>query len=234
MDNENCEVIEISTQDFVDMMAFKHNMFFGTVEELKKCYSSNESYKYSLSKDTFLDFVRLAYLCLETDSMFYLVDDDIIGKIRNIISEYRYFANTEYKQKINELLMYFNEVNHYDLKTKESVCSSYLSIQENLRNSCFDLDELCFAIAYDAYLFDYLNNDKEIEGITSNEIKYVLSSLNYFMKFMPEIFDDENILEKAIITIQRLRNKNSIIHFRINKELDNMKSELSKINIKKS
>ena len=54
------------------------------------------------------------------------------------------------------------------------------------------------------------------------------------MKFMPEIFDDENILEKAIITIQRLRNKNSIIHFRINKELDNMKSELSKINIKKS
>ena len=215
----------ISKEDLVDLMIFKHNLLFGEDDELEECYSN---------KELFLDFVRLSYLCLETDSMFFLIDDKIVEKVKNIFSEYRNYANNEYNQKMNELLIYFNTINSYDLNTRESICSSYLSMQENFRNSCFDLDELCYAIAYDAYLYDYLNDDKEIEDITSDEIKYVLSSLNYFMICMFDIFDDENFLEKAIITIQRLRNKNSIIHFRINKELDNMKSELSKINIKKS
>ena len=39
MDNENCEVIEISTQDFVDMMIVRHNLLTHSVEELESFFS---------------------------------------------------------------------------------------------------------------------------------------------------------------------------------------------------
>jgi len=38
MDNENCEVIEISTQDFVDMMIVKHSLLTHSVEELESFF----------------------------------------------------------------------------------------------------------------------------------------------------------------------------------------------------
>ena len=42
----------------------------------------------------------------------------LLKKVKNIFSEYRNYANNEYNQKMNELLIYFNTINSYDLNTR--------------------------------------------------------------------------------------------------------------------
>ena len=249
MDNENCEVIEISTQDFVDMMIVKHNLLAHSVEELESFFSD---------KNSFLKLVNFCEFATKFENAFFLIDNKenyvkstrnighgkscgdtryMIGKIYHILSKYRWNVSLDYQKKINELIIYFNQVDSLDFKKKYNDCLGYSGIQEGWRKTSFDSHDfttLCNAIVYDAYLYNYLNSDDIIDDIPIFETEYVLSSLNYFMSNIPEKFDDELFLEKAINTITKLRKRSWFINFRVNNELDSMKSELSKINIKKS
>ncbi len=168
---------EYSLEDYKNVIILKNQLLTMDIDQLKVLYQDY---------DLYLLFLDTLSVLTSIDCGFLLLQDDIIPKIEQVIQYNRFEADSDTFQIINEMIQYFNLVKNYSPNRKKVLVRSYYAYQEDIRKIKIDnMNDLYQAIAYDANLV--LALEQEDMSHVEND-KYFLSSLNYMIESMPEIF----------------------------------------------
>ncbi|MBE6160943.1 MAG: hypothetical protein E7158_01805 [Firmicutes bacterium] len=142
-------------------------------------------------------FIEGCNYLLKYDRAFFLLDDDVINKVLNIISIIR-FEYKEFNKDLNQIIVEMNKLNNLKLSDKEKLINDYIEFQEENRNSGLSIEATLCCISYDAILFSILEGGS-IDNIDNKTM--LVSSINYFLNIYPDIFKNttrKNNFEKLI------------------------------------
>ena len=154
---------------------------------------------------------------LKNEKEFFLLEDNIINKVFNIILKIRFEhreCSKEYNKDLNGIIVEINKLINLSKKEKTEMINEYIDFQEDNRNSVLSHEAMLCCISYDAILFEILEN-----GNISNidNMSMLVSSINYFFNVYPDIFKNEirrNNLKKLIEFIKDFYVSNNDINLK--------------------
>ena len=184
--------------DFLSVLIFKNHL-----ENLSKEQLIEQTKNY----ENFLEFLDSFAVLSEIDSAFLLFKNEYIEKVESVIATSRFkYDDPDIVSIINSVIIYLNEIKAYSESLKNILKNQYLSYHEECRKVEIEGESVFLdALAFDAIAYTCLVNGNldKIEGFDA----YFLSSINYFMATVPEIFDNEEILEITIKKLNELAKK---------------------------
>ena len=186
---------EITLKDFVNVLCLRNQLINVDEKVLKDAYQNYDNY---------IAFLDSFIVLTQIDSAFLLYNDSFIEKIEDVISIHRHDKDNdpEVKKAINEIILYLNGVKGYKADYKMLLKQNYQTYHEDVRMATFeDSEAFIDALSYDAYVYAALVND-HMEKVERDDL--FLSSINYLMETIPEMFDDAAVKDRAYKKINEL------------------------------
>lgn len=183
---------EFTINDFLNAVILKNQLITMSNDDLKKIYQDYDSYL------VFLDTVSVL---TSIDSSFLFLRDDFIDKIEKVISYNRFEADPDTWSIVNEVISYFNMTKIYSSRYKDALKKNYLAYHEDMRKCKLNVEELLAMMVNDAHFLLALE-ENDLDNLSSDD--YFMSSLNYFIETVPELFEDQtiqDIVEKKINSV---------------------------------
>lgn len=163
---------------------------------------------------------------LKYDEMFFSVDPDIvIYNIETLFVNKRNPNKPEQIDRMNKIIMKFNEMKHLSEKEKETNYALYSSMHEALRHmSIRTKKELKGVLQNDIFYINslkYGNNDSYVNSV-------VFSETEYFLSICPQLFQDNIIYENTLLKLHENCAKNGYFRKRYHQSLIKEMTELKK------
>lgn len=178
-------------EDKKNIIYLRNQLINAETSSLKKIYSSEEDYAF------FLDTLNIA---LDSDPIFFILDESIIKKAEDILHEKRFdYRHPVFNTVINEIIRRINALNSLPENIKNIQRRQYVAWQQNIRETSFSgKDDFLRALAYDAQLMEklYCGHIGEVNPI------YFFSSTNYLAKVLPEFYQEDE--ERINLTMAQL------------------------------
>lgn len=174
---------EFTIDDFLNVVILKNQLITMSNDDLKRLYQDYDSYL------VFLDTVSVL---TSIDSSFLFLRDDFIDKIEKVISYNRFEADPDTWSIVNDVISYFNMTKIYSSRYKDALKKNYLAYHEGVRKCKLNEDKLLSMMVNDAFFLLALE-EKNLDSF--GEDQYFLSSLNYFIETVPELFQDQDVQE---------------------------------------
>lgn len=178
---------DYSLEDFIDMLYFKNNLECLSLKELTEECSDVITYAWTIDK---------ANIVLDSEPVFFLLDDSYIEKMYCLIDTYRFvFSDLDFLNVSNEVISNLNSLAYLSTISKNSRLEHYRIWQQDCRKLDFtSRQDFKSAIANDVLV--YLKFDEGYETqLTDGDI---VSSLNYFATVYPTIFDEKDFYSRVI------------------------------------
>ena len=188
---------------FNNILILRNHLSSCTEKEMMNLYQE---------KDFYEAFLNTVWALMENDSGFLLLNDEFIQKILSVIQIHRFVSSQEIKKQINEIIQVMNQIKNYSDSLRNIIKNNYLAYQEEQREVTFQTEEsLIASLAYDAITYNMLTN-----GIQSKRLHddYFIMSLNYFIKTAPEMFQEEEVKERALEVLERINKETRQISFK--------------------
>ncbi|MBQ2910611.1 MAG: hypothetical protein IJE53_07360 [Bacilli bacterium] len=167
-------------EDKKNIIYLKNQLIHGDVKKLKELYSSEDGYAF------FLDTFNIA---LDTEPIFFLLDDSILRKAEDIFYNKRFdFKDPNITQVTNEIIGRLNSIRAVPENIKNLKCRQYSMWQQQIRGTAFtSKDDLLGGLAYDAILMEKLYQGKlgEVDAV------YFFASTNYLAQVLPEFYQED-------------------------------------------
>ena len=212
----------ITVSDFVNVLCLRSQLVNLNEKDLIEYHKDYEKY---------LTFIDTIAVMSEVDSAFLLFRDDFIDKIYSVIQIYRYeIEDKQVKEAVNSIIHYLNIVKSYKPEYKKLLQTSYRSWNEEVRNVWLkDEDDLVYALGYDAVVYAGIV-DGDMDIITENDM--FLSSVNYFIETIPSIFENEDVKNRTMKLIDKLRKGFNPFKKELRMYSEETKENLQKIKVK--
>lgn len=209
----------------LNRLIIKNQLLTIPSEELCKIYND---------KELMTILIYMLNDLIKNEPEFIIVCDEIVDNIQNILFEKRQqYKKDELNLSINNIIIKLNSIIGEEKIYKEEKKKNYKLNQLYTRNLNYNLsfDELKNLIIYDAITYNSLINPIKQE-IT---IEYFISSLNYLMEYVPELFENGLILlntnciikdlEQSLKFIENVKRKDKII---IQKQIKDINKKIFK------
>lgn len=176
---------ELELIDYINIIYLKNQLVCLPVEKLLEKYQKEDMY------GLFLDTVSLM---IEHDRGFFLLCPDGISKVEDIIQKYRFlYPDSDFTLVTNHIICYLNSIRSSTM-IKDIIKENYLDWHSRVRKIEFSQEEdFLYITSYDAVShYKLLGNQlDEVEDVP------FLSSLNYFIEVIPELFDEPILTERV-------------------------------------
>lgn len=181
-----------SQESFINSCVFKNMVLGNDYKELKENLDgTNEP----------LDLLLLLTENeLENDELFFYVDmDNTIEKIEKLFLDYRDTNKKDQIDRINAIILKFNQIQHQTDSEKQFNYILYASMQEALRRMRIRTnDELKNLLQNDIIYLSSLKENKNGDFVNS----LVFSETDYFLDRCPQVFQDEVVYENTLLKLQ--------------------------------
>ena len=186
--------------DFYNSLMIKNQLLSVDLETLKNEYKDMEKY---------YQFVDIISVISAIDSCFFMLDNSLIERAESIIGVNRFnVTDVHVHRVINSIIDYFNEIKSLNKGIKNSLLFQYLSYHEDCRKTKInDERRLGEHLIYDGIALRAICED-EMDRIKDKDDNFFLSSINYFIDVVPEIFEDEDIRGRVDNKLLDIRNRN--------------------------
>ena len=187
--------------DFQMLLLLKNQLILSPIDTLKKIYSDISCY---------LVFIDSVALMLNEEDAFLYLSKDFSNRIGEVIELHHYDILTkETIEEINDITIRLNEIDNRNTDDRCRVINNYMLYHEDLREEKYDkLDDFGYTLANDSVVFFNLKGD--INETTKSD--FIVSSITYFLKTIPEFFDDENVLERTKSVLENISKSGSIFN----------------------
>lgn len=164
----------------------KNQLLNLSFDDLFKKYQTEKMY------GAFLDTVQVMR---ESDSGFFVFSPASIQKIEDLISYQRFlYIDKDLSFVANDITRYLNQLKATELHQINLQKEHYLDWHEEMRYLSFaSEDDFLFTLSYDAVSYYKLQQNDFTDLL---EVPF-LSSVNYFVGFLPELFQEEKIASRA-------------------------------------
>ena len=177
---------KLELNDLVNGIYLKNQLLSLSVDDLLKKYQTEKMY------GAFLDTIQVMR---ESDSGFFHFSSSSITKIEEIIGHQRFlYPDKDLLLVANDITCYFNQMKVRDLYYNNLIKEHYLDWHEEMR--CLDFaseDDFLFMLCYDAVSYYKLLQNDFTDFL---EVPF-LSSVNYFLDFIPELFENDKMVNRA-------------------------------------
>ena len=174
-------------------------------------------------------FMTLFNDTVEVDPSFLALDESIVDKIKYVINYYRSSEtnkNEETINKMNEIIIFCNEISSFTEEEKDLIYFDYIKKQSfQRRKLIFFQNNLFEAIGMDAIVYDAVKKNRVDDPIVKNNI---VSTTNYLLhNYFPLVLDEDyyknlkNILTSKNILSRKERNRGKRI-LKTMKRIDNI------------
>lgn len=188
--------------DFIKKVEVRGIILSGVVED-SACSVVNQI---TLLKIMHLELIKGIDFLLDNDSEFFLLERlfDCRHSIKDIcfeiINDYRFKYKDNY-DLCNRVIGKINMLNVVPLRDKHDDLVNYFTKEMMSRGIVFDDMSVCLdAMFYDYYIYNSIQNDD------INDIDYydaVVSTTNYFLNNIPQIYNDSKIYDSSMILLNR-------------------------------
>ena len=205
-------------ESFINSCVFKNLILGNDYKSLKENFDE--------AKDP-LDFLlSLTENELENDEMFFYIDTDkTIDKIESLFMDYRDTNRKEQIDRINAIILKFNQIQHQSAKDKKLNSILYASMHEALRQKRIDTDdELKEVLQNDIIYINGLKNHQNDDLVNS----IVFSQTEYFIDRCPDIFQDSVIYENTILKLKENAATTGVFKKRYHQSLIKTMTDLKK------
>jgi len=205
-------------ESFINSCVFKNLILGNDYKSLKESFDE--------AKDP-LDFLlSLTENELENDEMFFYIDTDkTIDKIESLFMDYRDTNRKEQIDRINAIILKFNQIQHQSAKDKKLNSILYASMHEALRQKRIDTDdELKEVLQNDIIYINGLKNHQNDDLVNS----IVFSQTEYFIDRCPDIFQDSVIYENTILKLKENAATTGVFKKRYHQSLIKTMTDLKK------
>mgnify|MGYP003300422505 CR=1 FL=1 len=174
---------EFTINDFLNVIILKNQLITMDSGALKEIYQDYDSY---------LAFIDKVSVLTSIDSSFLFLREDFIDKIEEILSSNRFEADPVTWNVVNEAISYLNMAKFYSNRYKDTLKKNYLSYHANARKCKLNEELLLSMMVNDAFFLLALE-EKNLDSFAEDD--YFMSSLNYFIETVPELFQEQDIQE---------------------------------------
>ena len=190
--------MEYSITDFRNVIHFRNQIATLPEKELKDLYKD---------MDYYICFLNTFVIMTNIDSGFLLFSNDFLDKIDSVVEQNRFLIDDDQvRLSTNEIITYLNEVRGKDDLYRKTITTHYRIFQEDIRGVRFrDNHELINSLLYDPYVFDAI---EDLDLSTIGEDKLFLASINSFLEFIPEMFNNSDVQELVKDKINEIGKKN--------------------------
>ena len=160
-------------------------------------------------RKSYLRFLTTTKALLDLDSGFLLQTHVLLERLETILYSKRYeWKDQETNEWMNQIIPLLNEIKTYSDIKRNSILEHYLLYQEEIRMLCFE-DQKAFleALTFDATTYQALKTNL---SQTIKEEDLFLSSTNYFIETIPEIYEDATVSEQTERKIRECENKKGL------------------------
>ncbi len=189
---------DITMDDFINVICLRNQLLVVPTDEFVEKHREEER---------FLSFLDTLAVLTMIDSAFFLFSDELIEKAKAVIFEYRFnYKDTNIVEAINQAILYFNTIRNYDESCKKLLKNGYLGYQEDCRKITIeDENQFLELLAFDAVVYFALAEDKM--DIVGDDDAFFLASINYLIESIPELFNDEEIKNRAMKKLEEIMKK---------------------------
>lgn len=186
--------------DFYNSLMVKNQLLTVDINVLKEEYKDMEKY------NSFLDTISVI---THIDGCFFMLDDSLIDRAETIIGVNRFAVqNNHIRDVIRSIINYFNDLKTQSKDYKNSLLFQYLLYHEDCRKIKINSDrELAENFVYDAIALRAICKD-EMDLIKDKDDESFLSSLNYFIEAVPELFENDEVRERVNYKLLDIKNRN--------------------------
>jgi len=205
-------------ESFINSCVFKNLILGNDYKSLKENFDE--------AKDP-LDFLlSLTENELENDEMFFYIDTDkTIDKIESLFMEYRDTNRKDQIDRINAIILRFNQIEHQSAKDKKLNSILYASMHEALRQKRVDTDDKLKEILQNDII--YINGLKKHQNDDLvNSI--VFSQTEYFLDRCPDIFQDGVVYENTLLKLRENAATTGVLKKRYHQRLIKTMTDLKK------
>ena len=212
MDNYNLE-------DFENVLCLKNQLVNVPLDKLMEVYQDYDNY---------LCFLDTIAVMSDIDSSFLLFSPYFIEVIQSIIQIHRFdVEDSNVKEAINSIIGYLNQLKSYSDSYRDFLKNGYLDYHEDVRKVEFSSDrDFLFSLGYDAVVYVALH-DGNMDLISDDTL--FLSSLNYFIETIPDVFKDSLFLNRAIDYLNKIDDKKFPLFDRTKKYCKETRNNFQKI-----
>ena len=180
-----------SRESFINSCVFKNLMLGNDYKSLKENLGE--------SNDALDLLLLLTENELENDELFFYVDtNDTIKKIETLFSDYRDTSRKDQIDRMNALIIKFNQIQYQSAEEKQLNYIRYASMQKKLRRMRIRTDdELKNLLQNDIIYISSLKvgqNDDYVNGS-------VFSETEYFIDRCPQIFQDKDVYDNTLLKL---------------------------------
>lgn len=182
----------------------------------------------------FLKLLESLKMILDEEPEFFWLYPEIIPKIYETLSSKK--QNRELIDKINDIIISLNNLKITSETEIESRILQYIDKQKHMRGIHYNInvDSLEDMIIYDCIVYQFIIGQLDAKI----SIDYICSSLNYFSEFIPEIYNDDIVIDNfnivmdtALETINKTNSNelNRVYKKTYKKSIINAKKKIEKI-----
>lgn len=211
--------MEYSIEDFAEVLLLKKQLVKDPLTFMvDQCQDKTKYHQFLMSTKVLLDL----------DSGFLLQSPDLIEKLETILYSQRFeFKDPRINSRINEILLVLNEIKNYSDTKINFILEHYLLYHEDIRMLCFETqNDFLEALTFDSIAYQALNKNL---SQTIIEEDLFLSSTNYFIETIPEIYDDVLIREQTERKIRECENKKGLWNRQLRKYAEDTNLNFQKI-----
>lgn len=175
----------------------KNYLLCHSTEKLKEIYSDDNNY---------MDFLNSIVVLSLIDYGFFLLDQDIIDKIRKIlvvrIDEDKY-KDGQNLDCINSIIRMCNAIDSMRKEEKNQQVEQYIEAQSDVR--CLNINsiqEMMHIIIYDSVVLNAILND-DLDSI--DEYGYFLCSLMYLIDYFPAVFTSDKYKNRIMKKLESIK-----------------------------
>ena len=218
MERTKCLPTYPSQESFINSCVFKNLVLGNDYKSLKENLGE--------SNDALDLLLLLTENELENDKLFFYVDtDDTIEKIETFFVEYRDTDRKDQIDRMNAIIIEFNQLQHQSTEEKQLNYILYASMQEALRRMRIRTDdELKNLLQNDIIYISSLKagqNDDYVNGS-------VFSETEYFIDRCPQIFQDKVVYDNTLLKLNENAPTKGIFKKRYHQSLIKTMTDLKK------
>ena len=181
-----------SQESFINSCVFKNLILGNDYKSLKGNLDE--------AKDPLDLLLSLTENELENDEMFFYIDTDkTIDKIESLFMDYRDTSRKEQIDRINAIILRFNQIEHQSDEDKKMNSILYSSMHEALRQRRISTDdELKEILQNDIIYISSLKEGQNNDFVNS----IVFSETEFFLDRCPNIFQDGVVYENTLLKLR--------------------------------
>ena len=163
---------------------------------------------------------------LENDEMFFYIDTDkTIDKIESLFMDYRDTNRKDQIDRINAIILRFNQIQHQSDKDKQLNFILYSSMQKKKKKRRIKTDDELKEILQNDII--YISSLKEGQN-DSFVNTVVFSQTEYFIDRCPDIFQDAVVYENTLLKLQENAATTGVFKKRYHQSLIKTMTDLKK------